>query len=263
VKIFIITTEDSLYTLPFLKKVILARKNDIVGVALVTKGGRLTVRKKDSKTKYLLTLFIILGPFTFFRDVLKTILYKFEKQVHSFLPFVKSPCILSFSENLGISTYRISSPNNELFLNELKKIVPDIVINQSQNILKEKLLSIPQIGILNRHNALLPKNRGRLTPFWVKYKGDSETGVSIHFVEKKIDSGAIVVQVRFRVNKNDSIRSIVKRNYEIAPVAMLNALQKLEDGENDFLENSDSDATYNSIPNLKDALRFRIGLKYK
>jgi methionyl-tRNA formyltransferase len=170
---------------------------------------------------------------------------------------------LSFSENLGISTYRISSPNNELFLNELKKIVPDIVINQSQNILKEKLLSIPQIGILNRHNALLPKNRGRLTPFWVKYKGDSETGVSIHFVEKKIDSGAIVVQVRFRVNKNDSIRSIVKRNYEIAPVAMLNALQKLEDGENDFLENSDSDATYNSIPNLKDALRFRIGLKYK
>jgi methionyl-tRNA formyltransferase len=45
------------------------------------------------------------------------------------------------------------------------------------------------IGVINRHNALLPKNRGRLTPFWVLYKGEKETGVSIHFIDEGIDSG--------------------------------------------------------------------------
>ena len=35
----------------------------------------------------------------------------------------------------------------------------------------------------------MPKNRGRLTPFWVSYNKEIETGVSIHFVEEGIDSG--------------------------------------------------------------------------
>jgi len=58
-------------------------------------------------------------------------------------------------------------------------------------------LNIPKIGVLNRHNALLPKNRGRLTPFWVLYKGETETGVSIHFVTEDLDAGDIIVQKKF------------------------------------------------------------------
>lgn len=262
-KIFIVTTEDPLYTLPFLKKVILSRKDDILGVALITKGGRLTVRKKDSQIIYLLTLLIILGPLNFFTDIFSTFSFKLRKKLHSFFPSVSSPCILNFSNKLGIPTYKTTSPNNAQFLKVLAALNPDVIINQSQNILKEEFLRIPKIGTLNRHNALLPKNRGRLTPFWVKYKGDKATGVSIHFVEKEIDSGPIVVQKRFDISKKDSIKSIVKRNYEIAPVAMLEALQKLESGVNDFIENKDSESTYNSTPGLKDAIRFRLGLKYK
>ena len=54
---------------------------------------------------------------------------------------------------------------NILFKKKLKAIEPDVIINQSQSIIKKPLLEIPKIGVLNRHNALLPKNRGRLTPF--------------------------------------------------------------------------------------------------
>lgn len=70
----------------------------------------------------------------------------------------------------------------------------DLIINQNQNILKKELLSIPKIGVINRHNALLPKNMGRLTPFWVLYKGEKVSGVSIHFVTEELNAGDIIVQ---------------------------------------------------------------------
>ena len=89
------------------------------------------------------------------------------------------------------------------------------------------------------------------------YKGESETGVSIHFVEEGIDSGEIIVQERFEVRNDESFGSLVKRNYEIAPAAMVRALDKLAEGTRDFLPNDDAQATYNTVPSLNEALAYR------
>jgi methionyl-tRNA formyltransferase len=112
--------------------------------------------------------------------------------------------------------------------------------------------------VINRHNALLPKNRGRLTPFWVLYKGEKETGVSIHFIDEGIDSGEIIVQKKYKVKNNDTFNSLVKRNYEIAGKAMLEALDILESGDYSLIPNDDECATYNTTPDLKHAWEFRI-----
>ena len=97
-----------------------------------------------------------------------------------------------------------------------------------------------------------------MTPFWVLFNNEKDTGVSIHFVEEGLDSGDIVVQERFPIVKSDSFDSIVRKNYEIAPKAMLKALDLLEKGFNDFISNNDDNATYNTTPTLKEALKFRI-----
>ena len=169
-----------------------------------------------------------------------------------------SPSILQYAKDLGIPTFDIKTPNSKKFIEEVRKLAPDVIINQSQNIIKKELLNLPAKGVLNRHNALLPKNRGRLTPFWVLYKKEPETGVSIHYVEEGLDSGDIVVQERFAVPPNASFNDIVKKNFEIAPKAMLKALDKLEHGNFDPIPNDDDQATYNSIPTFKEALQFRL-----
>src|SRR6056297_1184789 len=73
---------------------------------------------------------------------------------------------------------------------------------------------------------LLPKNRSRPTPFWVLYKGEKETGVSIHFVEEGVDSGDIVVQEKYPVSKKDTFNTLVKKNCQIAPKAIPIAIGK-------------------------------------
>ena len=117
--------------------------------------------------------------------------------------------------------------------------------------------------MINRHNALLPKNRGRLTPFWVLYKGETESGVSIHFVEEHIDSGDIIVQKKFSIEKADDFNSLVKKNYQIALKTMLEALDKLENGNYQLIKNDDASATYNTIPTLREAIKYRLKIMFK
>lgn len=260
-KIFIITMDDPVQTNDFIKKIINKRKNDIVGLA-IAKGGRLSIKKSHSKINYLISLLLIMGPWHFIKNSVKTILFKIRKKL-SCINLSHNPSILAYAKKIGIKTFSIKTPNDSKFLQEIADIHPDIIIHQSQNILKKDILSIPLIGTLNRHNALLPINRGRLTPFWVLFKGEKETGVSIHFVNEGIDSGDIIVQEKYHVLPSDNFNSLVKKNYEIAPNAMLRALDLLENGLDHFIPNNDNESTYNGIPRLRDAFIYRKKRLYK
>lgn len=260
-KIFIITMDDPVQTKAFISQIIDARKNDIVGVA-VSKGDRLTLSKGKSKFTYVFSLLLIMGVFHFTRNASISVWHKMRKMLHK-LGLLNDPTILGYAHMQGIPVFSIKTPNNKSFLEKLKEIKPDVIINQSQSIIKKELLSIPSIGVLNRHNALLPKNRGRLTPFWVLYHGEKETGVSIHFVDEGLDSGPIIVQEKYTVSSTVTFNTLVKKNYQIAPLAMLKALDLLENGFNDFISNDDSQATYNSTPSFKQALKYRFRFLFK
>lgn len=256
-RIFILTMDDPLYTLPFIKQIIEAKKNSIVGLA-VTKADRLTIGRGKSKFLYVMSLALIMGLPFFLRNTYVTILFKIRKKFSKY-GFWPSPSIINYARKEGIKTYELNNPNDDSFLPVLIQAKPDIIINQSQSILKARLLSIPTVGTLNRHNALLPKNRGRLTPFWVLYKNEKLTGVSIHFVEEGIDSGPIVLQEEYKICRKDSFRSLVIKNYKIAPKLMLKAISLLEKGNKEFIDNDDKKATYNTTPTLKEAWLYRKG----
>ncbi len=257
-KLFIITMEDPVYTLPFIKDIIDARAGDIAGVALAVKGNRLTIDKKKSKFAYLISLLLIMGVRYFAKYSFITFGYKIKKKLSKYFKFVADPSILGYANSKGIETFVIENPNKKDFIKMLEEKQVDVIINQSQCILKKKLLNTPSIGVINRHNALLPKNRGRLTPFWVLFNGEKETGVSIHFVESGIDSGEIIVQERFPLDKKDNFNSVVKKNYEVASKAMVKAIDILEKGNYQLIGNNDDVATYNSTPTFKEALRYRV-----
>ncbi len=257
-RIFILTMDDPVKTNPFLEEVILARKEDIIGLAVPRKGSRLTVGKNRSKLTYLFSLLFIMGLKYFFQNAFKTLWFKIKKKVSSFNSSVSSPSILNFAKELNIPAFEADDVNSDSFINELRRLKPDVIINQSQAILREELLSVPVTGTLNRHNALLPKNRGRLTPFWVLYKKEKETGVSIHFVNEDLDAGDIIIQKKFEIQKDDDFADVVEKNYEIAPKAMLEALTKIEKGDNIYIENDDKQASYNTLPTFKQSFSYRI-----
>lgn len=248
--------DDPIQTYDFIKNIIDERGNDIVGLA-IPNGDRLTLSKGKSKYEYLISLFLIMGPYYFFKNSFITIRHKILKKIAKF-GLTKDPTIIGYANSKGIKTKIIKNPNNKIFRDFLISLDLDIIINQSQTFIKKELLQIPKIGVLNRHNALLPKNRGRLTPFWVLFNKESKTGVSIHFVEESLDSGDIIIQKEYKVSKKDTFNSLVKKNYELASKAMIEALKILEQEKYSLIDNDCQYATYNTTPTLKEALYFRF-----
>lgn len=254
-RIYIITMDDPIQTNAFIKRIIDERRDDIAGLA-VPQGDRMTLSSGKSKYVYLLSLFLIMGPYHFFRNAFIAVRHKARKTLAG-LSLVSDPAIGAYARAKGIDYRQIKSPNNKEFRDYLESLNVDVIINQSQSFLKKELLEIPRIGVLNRHNALLPKNRGRLSPFWVLYKQEKETGVSIHFVEEALDSGDIVIQKSIPVLRKDTFNTLVKRSYALASQAIIEALDKLDKGVDELLPNDDSLATYNSTPSLKEAWKYR------
>ena len=126
-KIFICTMDDPVYTLPFIKEIIQARKRDIVGIA-VSKGDRLTIGKKRSKFAYLFSLLLIMGPTYFFIYSFKELRFKIRKKLSLTFAFIKSPSILQFSQEQGIPLFNVKSVNNKKFLEKLRDLKPEVLI---------------------------------------------------------------------------------------------------------------------------------------
>jgi methionyl-tRNA formyltransferase len=56
------------------------------------------------------------------------------------------------------------------------------------------VLANPNLSIVNFHNSLLPRHRGRNAPTWAIFEQDRVTGVTWHRVTRDIDAGEILAQ---------------------------------------------------------------------
>lgn len=65
--------------------------------------------------------------------------------------------------------------------------------------------------MLNIHPSLLPKYPGLNTHQRALDAGDTEHGVSIHFVTEELDGGPVAVQARIAVDKEDSAESLANK----------------------------------------------------
>lgn len=74
-------------------------------------------------------------------------------------------------------------------------------INNHQ-IIRGKLLGVPREGIINFHNGPLPKYGGLNACSWAIFNGETQHGITWHYVNAGIDEGDIVVQKIFDIGPN-------------------------------------------------------------
>jgi methionyl-tRNA formyltransferase len=70
----------------------------------------------------------------------------------------------------------------------------DLGILLGTNILRESVFKVPRLGSINLHQGLAPYYRGCPAIFWELYNGEREIGITVHFVEPKVDTGDILLQ---------------------------------------------------------------------
>lgn len=80
-----------------------------------------------------------------------------------------------------------------------------------RQVLKPGLLAIPSRGALNLHGSLLPRYRGRCPVNWVLVHGETETGVTLHHMDPKPDTGDIVAQRRVAITDDDTALTLNRK----------------------------------------------------
>ena len=89
-----------------------------------------------------------------------------------------------------------SDQNSPRAVAQLKQWSPDLAIFTGGNILRDQVLKVPRLGILNAHLALLPEIRGMSSPEWSLLCG-VPLGVTIHFMDSGVDTGPILLRREF------------------------------------------------------------------
>ncbi|MEA2006644.1 MAG: methionyl-tRNA formyltransferase [Patescibacteria group bacterium] len=108
-----------------------------------------------------------------------------------------------------------------------KEKKPDLIILVAFGILlPNELLEIPTFGSINIHPSLLPKFRGPSPIQTALLKGESQTGISIMLMSKKMDAGPILAQKKIEVGKNENYQELEKHIIEISKDLLLDTMKQ-------------------------------------
>jgi UDP-4-amino-4-deoxy-L-arabinose formyltransferase/UDP-glucuronic acid dehydrogenase (UDP-4-keto-hexauronic acid decarboxylating) len=135
--------------------------------------------------------------------------------------------------------------NHPLWVKKIRDLKPDILFSfYYRDLLRKPILDIPPAGCLNLHGSLLPSYRGRVPINWVLVNGETETGVTLHYMTPRPDDGDIVCQHRVTISDADTAVSLNEK-LGLAADRMLDAcLPSIKTGEASRYPQDPSKASY-------------------
>lgn len=153
----------------------------------------------------------------------------------------------------------IKNPNDKEFCYRLSTLHPNVILSFSAPIIfKSRLLNIPRLGCINLHCSCLPKYAGLLPSFWVLFYNEIETGAAVHYMDDKVDSGAILGQVKVPIYPGDSMFDVIMRTKTAGGNLVCDIIRKMACGKKlEVKPNSFLDRNYFSWPTIEQMVKFR------
>jgi methionyl-tRNA formyltransferase len=166
--------------------------------------------------------------------------------------------IAAVSAKRGVPCAEARDVNAPEFLDELRRLGPDVIVSVScPQIFKKPLIDLPPKGLLNVHGAILPHYRGVMPSFWMLANGERTAGVSIYFVNEQIDAGDLCGQRVFDISSDESLDTFLRRSKQVAAELLIEVLGDVERGEASRTALDLSLGSYYSWPDKEAVRRFR------
>jgi methionyl-tRNA formyltransferase len=118
----------------------------------------------------------------------------------------------SVAEGLGVTvlpSQRVKEPELGAWIRDAEV---DLLLNvHSLYVAHEEVVAAPRIGSFNLHPGPLPEYAGLNAPSWAIYNGEPRHGVTVHWMEPGIDTGAIAYERRFELDEAETGLSLSLR----------------------------------------------------
>lgn len=130
----------------------------------------------------------------------------------------------------------------------MRDLNPDVIVMVAfGQILKEAVLKLPRLGVINLHGSLLPHYRGAAPINWAILNGDTKTGITTMQTEAGVDTGPMLLKAEVDIDENMTAMELAEKLSTIGAELIVKTLRGLEDGSVKPERQNDAEATFAPI----------------
>ena len=149
----------------------------------------------------------------------------------------------ALSENLPV--FQPESMRAPEALALLRSLAPELtVVAAYGQILPEEVLNVPTLGSVNVHASILPKYRGAAPINRAILDGETETGITIMYMAKKLDAGDIISVRKTPIGPDEDAEQLFARLAELGADLLSETIPKIADGTAARTPQDETQSTY-------------------
>ena len=156
---------------------------------------------------------------------------------------VSSTAVGEFASKNSLPLLQPDSLRDPDFIDQLRKLKPDILVVVAFRILPLEVFGIPRIASFNLHASSLPAYRGAAPINRAIMNGESMTGLTTFVLADEVDTGGILLQQSFPIHPNENAGSLHDRLAVEGSKMVLDTVRLLEAGKAKPVPQDDSLAT--------------------
>lgn len=127
----------------------------------------------------------------------------------------------------NVEVVRFDRLHGDECLEAIRAFAPLLGVSIGAPILREPLFTIPRLGTINLHKSMLPEYRGMPSGFWELHDGATAGGVSVHWVEKGLDTGELVRQAPLEIDPYTTPAGLLARLDALSIEVLVGAVRDL------------------------------------
>lgn len=137
----------------------------------------------------------------------------------------------NFVKNYNLNFIEYDNLDDIYFINKIKELKADLAVVCSFNYKVPKVfIEALKDGFINVHPSLLPQYRGPNPYSAVILNNEQETGVTLHFMDEKFDTGDIVLQKKIPISQNETMGTLFNKLNIVGLDMLLEMLKTYEKG---------------------------------
>lgn len=161
--------------------------------------------------------------------------------------------IVELCEEKGISY--LDSKQSVAYEEKLSLIKPDyLLILGYRRLIPDSVMRLTQRASVACHFSMLPEYRGFAPVNWAVINGETQSGITFFHIEDEVDSGDIVAQQPFQIEKEEDVNAVFDKCHHIFTQMLPMVLKDFERGHINRIHQDHKRATYTCSRSPEDGL---------
>ena len=132
--------------------------------------------------------------------------------------------IVELCGRMGIPVFETDQTNSDETVRLMQEAGADIGLSLGNGYIAQRVFSAPRFGMINVHGERLPQYQNAQSVIWPIYNLEPTTGLTVHQIDRSIDTGTILYReefpIAFRPSLEDTVRATTQITRKRTPAAV-------------------------------------------